>query len=99
MVSGLSMPVGFKNATNGDLQVALDACRAASAAQAFLGIDTDGRASLVMTEGNPDTHLILRGGPEGPNYSPEPVAASVERLRSDERRVGKECVRRGRSGW
>ncbi|NYG58910.1 3-deoxy-7-phosphoheptulonate synthase [Nocardioides daedukensis] len=80
MVSGLSMPVGFKNATNGDLQVALDACRAASAAQAFLGIDTDGRASLVMTEGNPDTHLILRGGSEGPNYSPEHVAASVERL-------------------
>lgn len=80
LVSGLSMPVGFKNATNGDLQVALDACRAASAAQAFLGIDGAGRASLVTTEGNPDTHLILRGGADGPNYSATHVAAARERL-------------------
>lgn len=69
LVSGLSMPVGFKNATNGDLQVALDACLAASAAQSFLGIDADGRASLVTTAGNADTHLVLRGGADGPNYS------------------------------
>ncbi|MDT0200618.1 3-deoxy-7-phosphoheptulonate synthase [Nocardioides sp. AE5] len=82
MVSGLSMPIGFKNATNGDLQVALDACRAASAAQAFLGIDSDGRAALVSTEGNPDTHLVLRGGSDGPNYSPAHIAEARQRLTS-----------------
>lgn len=72
--SGLSMPVGFKNGTDGDLQVALDACNAASAAQSFLGIDSAGRASLVSTAGNRDTHVILRGGRKGPNYA----AADVE---------------------
>lgn len=80
MVSGLSMPVGFKNGTDGDLQVALDACRAAAAAQSFLGIDEDGRASLVSTTGNADAHLILRGGADGPNYSAEHVAAARARL-------------------
>ncbi|MET4147074.1 3-deoxy-7-phosphoheptulonate synthase [Arthrobacter sp. UYCo732] len=74
LASGLSMPIGFKNGTDGDLQVAVDACGAAAAAQAFLGIDGDGRAALVATAGNPDTHVILRGGREGPNYS----AADVE---------------------
>ncbi len=72
--SGLSMPIGFKNGTDGDLQVALDACNAASAAQSFLGIDGAGRASLVSTAGNPDTHVILRGGRKGPNYSAAEVA-------------------------
>ncbi|WP_029136760.1 3-deoxy-7-phosphoheptulonate synthase [Nakamurella lactea] len=80
LVSGLSMPVGFKNGTDGGLQVALDACAAAGAAQSFLGIDADGRASLVATDGNPDTHLILRGGAGGPNYSAAHVAAAGERL-------------------
>ena len=69
LASGLSMPIGFKNGTDGDLQVALDACGAAGAAQAFLGIDGDGRAALVTTAGNPDAHIILRGGRKGPNYS------------------------------
>ena len=69
LASGLSMPIGFKNGTDGDLQVAIDACGAAAAAQAFLGIDGDGRAALVATAGNPDTHVILRGGRKGPNYS------------------------------
>ncbi|MEN3345641.1 MAG: 3-deoxy-7-phosphoheptulonate synthase, partial [Arthrobacter sp.] len=59
LASGLSMPIGFKNGTDGDLQVALDACSAAAAAQAFLGIDDEGRAALVATAGNPDTHIIL----------------------------------------
>lgn len=72
--SGLSMPIGFKNGTDGDLQVALDACNAASAAQSFLGIDGDGRASLVSTAGNQDTHVILRGGRKGPNYKAQDVA-------------------------
>jgi 3-deoxy-7-phosphoheptulonate synthase len=75
--SGLSMPVGFKNGTDGDLQVALDACNAASAAQSFLGIDGDGRAALVSTAGNPDTHVILRGGRKGPNYSAADVGAAA----------------------
>ncbi len=77
LASGLSMPVGFKNGTDGDLQVALDACRAASAAQSFLGIDGAGHASLVGTAGNPDTHVILRGGRTGPNYSSAHVEAAA----------------------
>ncbi|WP_240937956.1 3-deoxy-7-phosphoheptulonate synthase [Nocardioides sp. JQ2195] len=80
LVSGLSMPVGFKNGTDGGLQVALDACSAAASPQSFLGIDDQGRASLVATEGNPDTHLILRGGADGPNCSPDQVAGARARL-------------------
>jgi 3-deoxy-7-phosphoheptulonate synthase len=80
LASGLSMPIGFKNGTDGDLQVAVDACGAAAAAQAFLGIDADGRAALVSTAGNPDTHVILRGGRKGPNYSAADVEAASAKL-------------------
>ncbi|MDQ0677178.1 3-deoxy-7-phosphoheptulonate synthase [Arthrobacter pascens] len=80
LASGLSMPIGFKNGTDGDLQIAIDACGAAGAAQAFLGIDGDGRAALVATAGNPDTHVILRGGRKGPNYSAADVEAASARL-------------------
>ena len=80
LVSGLSMPVGFKNGTDGGLQVALDACHAAAAAQVFLGIDGEGRAALVSTNGNPDTHVILRGGASGPNYGAQEVAAASAAL-------------------
>jgi 3-deoxy-7-phosphoheptulonate synthase len=80
LASGLSMPIGFKNGTDGDLQVAIDACGAAAAAQAFLGIDGDGRAALVATAGNPDTHVILRGGRKGPNYSAADVGAASTKL-------------------
>ncbi|MFJ5954415.1 3-deoxy-7-phosphoheptulonate synthase [Paenarthrobacter sp. NPDC092416] len=80
LASGLSMPIGFKNGTDGDLQVAIDACGASAAEQAFLGIDDDGRAALVATSGNPDTHVILRGGRKGPNYSQEDVAAASSKL-------------------
>ncbi|MCG2623510.1 3-deoxy-7-phosphoheptulonate synthase [Arthrobacter sp. I2-34] len=80
LVSGLPMPAGFKNGTDGGLQVALDACTAAAAAQTFLGMDQQGRASLLATAGNPDTHLILRGGSAGPNYDPEHIAAASARL-------------------
>jgi 3-deoxy-7-phosphoheptulonate synthase len=80
LASGLSMPIGFKNGTDGDLQVAIDACGASAAPQAFLGIDGDGRAALVATSGNPDTHVILRGGRKGPNYSADHVAAASEKL-------------------
>ncbi|MEJ1088667.1 3-deoxy-7-phosphoheptulonate synthase [Microbacterium sp. Mu-80] len=80
LASGLSMPIGFKNGTDGGLQVALDAASAASAPQAFLGIGSDGRASLVSTTGNPDTSVILRGGADGPNYGAEHVRRASERL-------------------
>lgn len=80
LASGLSMPIGFKNGTDGDLQVAIDACGASAAPQAFLGIDGDGRAALVATAGNPDTHVILRGGRKGPNYAAEQVTAASEKL-------------------
>jgi len=82
LASGLSMPIGFKNGTDGDLQVAIDACGASAAEQAFLGIDDDGRAALVATSGNPDTHVILRGGRKGPNYSAPDVAAASSKLAS-----------------
>jgi len=82
LVSGLSMPIGFKNSTDGDLQAAMDGCASAGAAQAFLGIDDQGRAALVGTDGNPDTHLILRGGTSGPNYSAPHVAAASEQMRA-----------------
>lgn len=82
LVSGLSMPVGFKNSTDGDLQAAMDGCASAGAAQAFLGIDEAGRAALVGTDGNPDTHLILRGGASGPNYSAGDVAAASAQMRT-----------------
>lgn len=80
LVSGLSMPVGFKHGTDGDLQAAIDGCAAAGAAQSFLGIDDHGRAALVSTAGNPDTHLILRGSGAGPNYAEAQVTAANQRL-------------------
>ncbi len=80
MASGLSMPVGFKNGTNGSLQVAIDAMLAARSQHSFLGIDNDGQTCIVNTKGNPWGFLILRGGQSGPNYNPESLAESVERL-------------------
>ncbi|NLG22200.1 MAG: 3-deoxy-7-phosphoheptulonate synthase [Actinomycetales bacterium] len=80
LVSGLSMPVGLKNGSDGSVQVAVDACVAAAAPQTFLGVDEDGRAALVETEGNPDGHVILRGGRGGPNCDPESVAAACALL-------------------
>lgn len=80
MASGLSMPVGFKNATDGGLQVALDAMTSARHSHHFLGIDTQGMTSVVATTGNPDVHVILRGGTGGPNYSAEAVEGCWNRL-------------------
>lgn len=73
MASGLSMPLGFKNDTHGDIVPAINAIKAATRAQTFLGVDQFGRASAVTTSGNPSCHMILRGGTE-PNYAPEDVA-------------------------
>ncbi|HWD65681.1 MAG TPA: 3-deoxy-7-phosphoheptulonate synthase [Solirubrobacteraceae bacterium] len=79
--SGLSMPVGFKNRTDGNVQVAVDAVRAAAVPHAFAGIDVDGRSAILHTRGNQDCHIILRGGKGRPNYGPENVAAAVKLLR------------------
>jgi 3-deoxy-7-phosphoheptulonate synthase len=66
--SGLSMPIGFKNRTDGNVQVAVDAVRAAAAPHAFAGIDDAGQPAILHTTGNPDCHVILRGGHGMPNY-------------------------------
>jgi 3-deoxy-7-phosphoheptulonate synthase len=79
MASGLSMPLGFKNSTDGSIQAAINAIKAASQPQTFLGINMDGVASSVTTNGNPDCHIVLRGGSAGPNYSPAHIA-DVEKL-------------------
>ncbi|MBB6429819.1 3-deoxy-7-phosphoheptulonate synthase [Algisphaera agarilytica] len=82
MASGLSMPVGFKNATNGSLQVALDAMQAALNPHHFIGVDEEGRASVVHTRGNAYGHVILRGGAQGSNYHPQDISATAEKLTS-----------------
>jgi 3-deoxy-7-phosphoheptulonate synthase len=80
MASGLSMPVGFKNSTSGDVKAAVNGILAATQSQTFLGITEDGRASAVTTGGNPDCQLILRGGASGSNYAAEDVAVAEEAL-------------------
>jgi len=80
MASGLSMPIGFKNNTNGSLQAASNAMLAASQPHHFLGINGDGHASIVSTTGNADGHLVLRGGKQGPNYERSFVEDAAESL-------------------
>ena len=80
MASGLSMPVGFKNGTDGNIQVAINAISSASIPHSFLGIDQDGKTSIVTTEGNPNTHLVLRGGEEKPNFEDKEVRSALEKL-------------------
>ena len=81
LASGLSMPVGFKNGTAGSVKLAIDAVRAAAAPHAFAGVDVSGTPAILYTEGNPDCHVILRGGRGAPNYDPETVAGTLEGLR------------------
>jgi 3-deoxy-7-phosphoheptulonate synthase len=78
LASGLSMPVGFKNGTDGDIQVAVDACRAAAARHTFFGATPLGTVALVQTAGNADTHVILRGGRAGPNYGASHVSKALD---------------------
>ena len=80
MASGLSMPLGFKNTTTGDLVAAVNAIKAATQPQTFLGVSELGIASAVTTSGNPDCHIILRGGDCGPNYGADDVAVSTALL-------------------
>jgi 3-deoxy-7-phosphoheptulonate synthase len=81
MASGLSFPVGFKNGTDGGLQVAIDAMLAALQPHSFLGINHEGRIAVVKTTGNPDVHIVLRGGRNAPNYSAADVKRTEELLR------------------
>ncbi len=78
--SGLSMPVGFKNRTDGNVQVAVDAVRAAAEPHAFAGIDHNGSPAILYTSGNKDCHIILRGGKGQPNYEPLGVNAALRLL-------------------
>ncbi|MGC7100463.1 3-deoxy-7-phosphoheptulonate synthase [Amycolatopsis lurida] len=80
LCSALSMPVGIKNSTEGDVQVAVDATRAAAASHVFAGINADGVAALLTTSGNPDCHVILRGSAAGPNHDATTVADTLGRL-------------------
>jgi 3-deoxy-7-phosphoheptulonate synthase len=87
LASGLSMPVGFKNRTDGDVQVAIDAMRAASRPHWFPSLTGDGRPAILGTSGNRDTHLVLRGGRvTGPNFHAPAVAAAGNALRQAGRR-------------
>lgn len=81
MASGLSMPVGFKNSTEGSFEIAINAMKAARAPHRFLGIDNDGKTCIVSTRGNDMGHLILRGGRTGPNYDAESVAKAASMLK------------------
>ncbi|NNJ12656.1 3-deoxy-7-phosphoheptulonate synthase [Chloroflexales bacterium ZM16-3] len=81
LASGVSMPVGFKNGTDGGIQVAVNACVAAAGQHSFLGIDEDGRSSVVKTTGNPDSFVILRGGRAEPNYYDEHVVQAARLMR------------------
>ena len=78
--SGLSMPVGFKNGTDGGIQVALDAIQAAAGQHCFLSVTKDGVAAIVKTKGNTACHVILRGGKAGTNFDPASIDAVVSQL-------------------
>ncbi len=80
MASGLSMPVGFKNNTDGSLQVAIDAMESARHPHHFLGIDAEGQTCVVKTKGNPWGHVVLRGGKNCPNYEPDSIRSAKEQL-------------------
>lgn len=82
LASGLSMPVGFKNRRDGDVGVAVDAVRAAAVPHSFAGIDVLGTPAILHTRGNPDCHVILRGGHNAPNYSADAVCDAVSKLRA-----------------
>jgi 3-deoxy-7-phosphoheptulonate synthase len=78
LASGLSMPVGFKNGTDGDIQVAVDACRTAAAGHTFFSVTQNNQAAVITTGGNPDTHVIMCGGRGGPNYEASHVAKALD---------------------
>ncbi len=81
LASGLSMPVGFKNGTSGDIKIAIDACLAACYAHKFAGLNSEGRIVSVKTRGNPYGHVVLRGGNGEPNYTPEKIKESFDLMK------------------
>ncbi len=81
LVSGISCPVGFKNATSGDIQVAIDAILSAAHSHTFLGHTKHGQSAIFVTTGNPDCHIILRGGRKMTNYNAESVAQTTEQMK------------------
>ena len=83
MASGLSMPVGLKNSTDGSLQVAIDAMAATRHAHSFLGIDEDGENAIVRTTGNPHAHVVLRGGRAMTNYDAASIQAAEAKLAAE----------------
>jgi len=83
MASGLSMPVGLKNSTDGSLQVAIDAMGATRHAHSFVGISEDGVTAVVRTNGNPDAHVVLRGGRAMTNYDAASIKAAEEKLAAE----------------
>ena len=82
LASGLSMPVGFKNGTSGNVKLAVDAVRAAAAPHAFAGVDVSGTPAILYTEGNEDCHVILRGGRGATNYDADSVGEALDQLRA-----------------
>ena len=81
LASGMSMPIGFKNGTDGGVQIAIDAVRSAAHPHRFIGVTEQGLAGIVSTRGNPDCHIILRGGQSGPNYDTMSVQKTLVALR------------------
>ena len=77
----MSMPIGFKNATDGSIKPAADSCFAAAFEHHFLSINLDGRVISAETKGNPDCHLVLRGSSHGPNYDTDSVAKALADLK------------------
>jgi 3-deoxy-7-phosphoheptulonate synthase len=82
LASGLGMPVGFKNSTDGTIGIAVDACKASLSSHRFLTVGKEGLSSIVETDGNPDVHVILRGGTKGNNYDEESIAEAISKLKN-----------------
>ncbi|WFD00546.1 3-deoxy-7-phosphoheptulonate synthase [Malassezia yamatoensis] len=93
LTSGLSMPVGFKNGTDGSVSIAVDAIKSASSQHAFLSVTKQGISAIVETTGNDQCHVILRGSNQGPNYAPEEIQKVSETLKkgSIEPRIMVDC--------
>lgn len=84
IASGFSFPIGFKNSTDGTVESAVYGVKSASSAHSFLGITNDGKISAVLTQGNPNAHIILRGGKYGPNFDPESQQKAIHLLKSSQ---------------
>ena len=94
LASGTSCPVGFKNGTDGSVQIALDAMTSASNPHRFMGMTSNGLAAIVKTSGNPHTHIILRGSSSGPNYNSEDVSkakAAMEKAKTRTKSLMIDC--------